>query len=328
MRNILLIANFWSQECGEFCYEITADVGLPKPFDKVDFSAYTSTQTSKTLRICSKNLGFEKAFTTLVDMRIKNPNKKIKARSVLQNFISSPIVNEETGHSNFVIEFFANFFQYRKQMAFISEYNQVVGKGSPNNKTGKGKDGAGASSSSMHSTAHSSALKKPQKIVKTIIEDSSPDDFNPSNELQLVNSCILSFFPDKAGYYSTLAVVYAKDNQFDVRVIEVTAKATMPDGKMVIEFRGPARELIYQDIPVSNESEKDWSLTSFIRGEAFMCPKTFLVPRKGSAVIQVSFQAPHSGRFEGSLQLKNIEAGDSFEYGLVGLADEVRILLL
>jgi hypothetical protein len=91
---------------------------------------------------------------------------------------------------------------------------------------------------------------------------------------------------------------------------------------MVIEFRGPARELIFQDIPISNDSDKDWSLTAFVRGDNFFGPKSLHVPKKGNAVMQVSFQAPHSGRFEGALQLKNTEAIDSFEYGLLGMADE------
>ena len=307
---------------GEFCYEVNVDVGLPKPLDKVDFNAYTTTQTMKTLRLCSKNLAFEKAFTVLADMRIKNPNKKIKARSVLQNFVSSPIVNEETGHSNFLIDFFASFFQYRKQLSFISEYVQPLGKGlNVNIKLLKGKDKDSANGTVLSSNS-SGPLKKPQKVLKTTIEDAAPDDVNPSNEMQMLNSCLLSFFPEKAGFYNTLAVIHAKDNPYDIRVMEVTAKVTMPDGKMVIEFRGPARELIFQDIPISNDSDKDWSLTAFVRGDNFFGPKSLHVPKKGNAVMQVSFQAPHSGRFEGALQLKNTEAIDSFEYGLLGMADE------
>lgn len=48
-----------------------------------------------------------------------------------------------------------------------------------------------------------------------------------------------------------------------------------------------------------------------------------MVPRKGSAVLQITFLGPFAGKFDGSLQLKNVDAGDSFEYGLTGLADEV-----
>jgi hypothetical protein len=43
--------------------------------------------------------------------------------------------------------------------------------------------------------------------------------------------------------------------------------------------------------------------------------------------MQISFQGPTAGKFDGSLQLKNVDAGDSFEYGLVGLADEVILTL-
>lgn len=251
------------KEIGEFCYEVNIEVGLPKPFDRLDFSTNTSSQTTKTLRIGSKNLAFEKAFSILAEMRIKNPNKKIKARSVLQNFISSPIANEETGHSNFVLEFFSSFFQYKKQINFVSEYIQVASKGggqsSPNNRPAQLRKEISALSSS-HSTAGAVAKKAP-KMLKTTIEDSSPEDFNPMNETQMLNSSIISFYPERAGHYSSMAVVYAKDNLFDVRVLEVNAKVTMPDGKMVIEFRGPARELIYQDIPIANESDKDWYCT-------------------------------------------------------------------
>jgi hypothetical protein len=316
------------QEIGEFCYEINVDVGLPKAVDRLDFSTHTGVSTNKTMRICSKNLAFEKAFTLLADMRIKNPNKKIKARSVLQNFISSPVASEETGHSNFAIEFLASFFQYKKLIPFVSEYVQI-GKaaGSPQQKGKKEL----VSELSAHSNrgggvGGGGGGKKTQKILKTLIEDSTPEDFNPMNESQMLNSCLLSFYPEKAGHYSTLAVVYAKDNLNDVRVLEVNAKATMPDGKMVIEFRGPSRELISQDIPVINESDKEWFLTTSLKGDWFSGPKNLVVPRKGSATLQISFVAPHVGRFEGSLQLRNPEASDTFEYALVGLADEVNTI--
>ena len=298
------------KEIGEFCYEVNVEVGLPRSSDKLEFSASTGNLLTKAIRIGSKNTAFDKAFMIITESRIKNPNKKIKARSVLQNFVSSPIVNDDTGHSNFVVELLSDFFSYKKQIPFVSDYMRA--------KTAPTVTSTTVVSDNKRDSQN--AGKKYQKMPKTLIEDPTTEELKTTAEP--LNSCLIAFNPEKAGHYNSVAIVYSKENHYDIRVFELNATVLMPDGKMVLEFVGPARQPIYQDIPISNESERDWLLSAFIRGDGFSCPKSLTVPRGGSNAIQVSFTGPHAGKFDGNLQLKNVEMGDFFQYGLVGLADE------
>ena len=77
------LVSFSEKDSGEFCREIMIEVGLPKSVEKVEFSIVKDNRANMALRLSSKNLGFEKAFNLITESRIKNPNKKIKARSFL-----------------------------------------------------------------------------------------------------------------------------------------------------------------------------------------------------------------------------------------------------
>eukprot|EP01034_Spumella_vulgaris_P029495 gene29495-36557_t len=185
--------------------------------------------TSMAIRIASKNTGFEKAFTQLTDTRIKNPNKRIKARAIFQNLISSPVVNDETGQSNYVIDFTQNYFQFRKPISL------------------------------------------------------------------------------KAGVYQNTCMVVGRDNPFDIRVIDITAKVDVPDAKMVLEFkedrsRHPHHERVAEGLE----------------------PKTLLVPKGSSSptMLEIIFIGSFSGTFEGNLQLRNPDGNDVFDYTLIGTAED------
>ena len=282
-------------EIGEFCYEIICDVGLPKPTDKLEFAASYGKQVVKSIRLNSKSPAFEKAFFTLTEVRMKNPNKKIKARAVLQALVASPVTNFETGHSNFIMEYLSGFFQFKKQIPFVSEYVRA----------------------SKKDESHG---KKVPKTLKTIMDDPSQDDLKTSGEAY--NTSMITFYPEKAGTYATLGVLYSKENPYDIRVLEVTAKVTIPDSKMALEFRGPAKELIIQDIPLTNHSQFDWNLKVTITGAGFTGPVMIQVGAGASTTFQVAFTGPYAGTHTGLLKLYNPDAGDTFTYRLEGFAEE------
>lgn len=287
---------FVEKDIGEFSYEIHVEVGLPKASDKLDFSALYGGTTLLSLKLASKNSGFEKALSLLTETRIKNPNKKIRARSSLQSLLSSPIISEDSGQSNFLIEFLPSFFIYKKQLPFVSEYISNKGKGVI-------KD-----------------VNKYKKCLKTALEKTTVEETN--NSATLLNTVLLAFAPEKAGTYCTTAVLYSKDNKVDVRVVDLSISVGMPDSKIVLEFRGPAREKITQEIPVKNESEQDWNLTINITGKSFYAQKALFVPAMSECPLEICFRSPVSGKFDGVIQLKNIDGMDAFQYNLTGIAEE------
>jgi hypothetical protein len=310
---------FSEKETGEFCKEIVANVGLPKTSERVDFAAQKDTHVSLAMRIASKNATFEKAFGILGDMRIKNNTKKLRARSIFQNLVASQVVNEETGQSQFLLDFLGGFFEYTRNLAFVSEYMKFknAGDGPGDNTAVVPGTGAGA-----RANKNANPASKYKKMLRSVIE---PVPIEEVGQMDTLNTTPISFVPPKAGHYHSLAVVHSRDNPYDVRVIEVGANVSMPDSKMALEFNGPARTRITQMIPIKNESKRDWSLVVTLQGKGFTAPKGLLVPSEQSASLEVSFYAAKAGKYAGQLLLRNTtgsEANDSFEYKLLGEAED------
>lgn len=318
---------FVDAEQGEFCHEINADVGLPKPADRLDLNILQGSKVNILLTFNSKNPAFEKAYGVVSETRIKNANKKIRARAIFQNLMSTVIQNDETGQSNFLLDFTANFFAYKRPVPFLSEYlkwpvKPVVGNGT------KEKD-------------NNQNTSKFKRIPKTLLDVIAPTDevFVAAN-YEGINKSLLAFTPERAGVYKTTGVVYAEDNPCDIRCVELSITARVPDAKMMLEFNGPARKKLIQDIPIMNETDSDWTLTvgvgtgnkdkekdkeySLFSQKPFTTfpKKTLIVPKHGQANLQVFFYSCIAGNFQGKLQLRNVENNDVFDYTLMGVAED------
>jgi hypothetical protein len=296
---------FNEPELGEFCYQVDAEVTLPKVGEKLAIDIVQANSSRLALSFNSKNSQFEKALSTLTESRIKNANKKIRARSVFAGILSSKSTNDEFGSSTFLLDFTNSFFGFSKKVSLVSEY-------------AKWTSASGGKGGSTELLAHSVPLK---------LKKNSRNSIEIANELSdsldvTLNSAILSFNPEKAGVYKSVAVIHPEDNPYDIRCVELCVTAKVPDMKMVIEFNGPARTRILQEIPLHNESDSDWSLIVSCSGKNFSVPKVVSVPAKLQGNFEVAFFSSLAGKFEGKLQLKNSENGDMFDFNLIGIADE------
>ena len=288
------------KNAGEFCYEIEAETGLPVASDVCTFSVEIGRgpdNSRKALRVSSRNGGFERALQAAMDTRLTNPGKKQRLRALLQNLVAAPITDEETGVSNFVVEIQSPYFNCLKALPFVSEYAP-----SPVGAAGRAQ----------------SAPAKYKKCARTLIDEVAPAEANSSSA---PNSTFFNFMPERPGLYKARAVIYSKDNAFDVRVIDICGTVTLAALNQVLEFRGPARRTLSQDIPIRNDGPSDWSLQAHVAGRGFSGPKALAVPRGATATYTISFTGPFVGSFDGVLQLKSGE-GDCFEYKLQAAAEE------
>lgn len=295
---------FSDKHAGEFSYDIITEVGLPKSSEKLDFQSVLSkgSPIQRALRLSSKNVIFEKAVNQAMEIRLSNPAKKNKLRVALQNLLSNPLEDELAGSSPFVIEFTSPYFNCSKKLPFISEYISLA--------------------SNMNTTGGrpSSTANKFRKTPKSLIEPLNANE--QKSAVNTANSAIISFNPDKAGIYSSKVIVYARDNRNDIRIIDVVADIIMPESQMAVTFKCNARQKIIQEIPITNESDKNWKLTAVISGKGFSCPKGIEVNSKDSGMFPITFNPPYEGTFEGNLQFKNMDGGDVFDYTLNGLSEE------
>lgn len=74
----------------------------------------------KALRISSRNSGFERALQVATDVRLTNPGKKQRLRTILQNLIAAPVTDEESGMSNYIVEIQSPYFNCLKALPFVS----------------------------------------------------------------------------------------------------------------------------------------------------------------------------------------------------------------
>lgn len=297
---------FADPQVGEFCYEIKLEVGLNRAAERVEFQAVQTKkgQVRKAMRISSRNPAFERAVSMLTDHRLSNPNKKLRARSILQGCVASLQTNEDIGDVSFYVEFVSPFFSCGRQVNFISEY--LIGPDAREKQLAAG----------LPRTAQSNRFPK---IVRSCVEDLGPTDSE-----RTANTAILTFTPDRVGTYQGRAVVWGASNPLDIRVIDIQANVSVPPTKMLIEFHGPAKQSISQDIPIRNDQEKDLNLTVTVTGRGFSAPKTLQVPKGATVDLRVQFISPVSGSCDGVLTLRNTEAGpaDSFSYTLLGVASD------
>ena len=288
---------------GEFCYEIVLEVGLPKSSEKLDFSALRDgSTTQKMVRFSSKNALFEKALTHATEVRLSNPAKKAKARSVINSLLASSVEDEVTGAASFAVEVLSPFFTVPRVIPFVSEYSQASG---------------GPASPGARPDTQGNKFKK---VLKTSLDAVTPQDVAAPG----LNGALLSFNPDRAGTYAAQVALFSRSNKCDLRIFELHVVVTMPDAKIVLEFKGPARQKLSQDIPIQNTSGRDWNLLANVSGRGFAGPKSLAVPRGDKAVYPLTFTGPYAGSFEGTLSLANKdgEHNDHFDYALVGVADE------
>ena len=281
---------------GEFTYEVVLEVGLPKSSDTLGMKAFTDgSATQRMLRISSKNYAVDKAMGLLTDTRMANSSKKGRVRAVISSLLGSPVDNDALGTSQFVLNVSSPYFQLPKSLNMLSEY--AVG-------------------GAMGSTAKPTTAKK---VSRTVLDELAGGE-NPNN--LPANAAILNFNPDKAGTYNTSVIAYSRQNRYDIRFFEINSSVTMPPTQMSMHFSGPANHKITQEIPVQNESSKNWTLSATCSGKGFSGPMKLEVPKGDKVAYVVTFCGPAVGNYEGTLILKNSEGQDMFDYKLSGTAEE------
>eukprot|EP01033_Poteriospumella_lacustris_P004189 gene4189-2988_t len=311
---------FFDAECGEFCYQINADVGLPRAADKIDAAVLLGQPSHLAVTFNAKNAPFEKAFTVLTDVRVKNANKKIKARGVCHSFLAAAVAREDTGQATFAIDFTAPFFATRRTFPLVSEYLRWPPASTAAAAALKGNAVGGGVTAATATNPNAAKVKKPGRTQLELLA-ALPDD---DHERDWLNRAILTFEPARAGHYRALAVVRPADNPRDVRCVEFNVVAKVPDAKMTLEFNGPARQLYTQEIPVANETDADWALAvALVGGRGFATDvKSLLVPAHGVVTLRVRFFPLAAGEVDAKLTLRNAETNDLFEYALVGVTDD------
>ena len=99
---------------------------------------------------------------------------------------------------------------------------------------------------------------------------------------------LASFHPHAAGTFPARIVMRSAS---EVRVYAIEATVSAPGVSRELSFSAPARQAIFQDIPIVNNTQEEWTLkASFSGSRAFDGPGVIRVGRKSSGVYPLKYK--------------------------------------
>lgn len=132
-------------------------------------------------------------------------------------------------------------------------------------------------------------------------------------------SFTINFTPRNPGTYNGILLL---TSPWDVRAIAIEGKSRSPGMKAELEFHCPARQLIVQDIPITNGSESEWVVAAILQGEFFSGPREVRIPAGKTKNYSLAFNPSWVCDVTGQLVLRNNDTQEKYTYVLKGKADE------
>ena len=120
------------------------------------------------------------------------------------------------------------------------------------------------------------------------------------------------------------------EDKSDIRIYKVIVSSAPKPIRGIIELKCPAGEELKQQIPIVNNTEKDWFIKASLTYDVarngpgiFIGSKDLAVKKKSTVNYVLGFQPQVAeGEVEGKLVLTNQTTNDHYEYELLGKAEE------
>uniref|UniRef100_T1JAS5 Calponin-homology (CH) domain-containing protein n=1 Tax=Strigamia maritima TaxID=126957 RepID=T1JAS5_STRMM len=134
---------------------------------------------------------------------------------------------------------------------------------------------------------------------------------------QYSNLLIIKIQPIVHGYVLSRLILKSPR---DIRVYQIQLCVNSKIPLAFLEFSTPAHQAIAQDIPITNITTFDWSLTAHIEGRGFSGPQKLDVPSHSSQNYSLVFWPMKESTVEGSLKFVNEFDGMEYNFNLLGKA--------
>ncbi|XP_044044267.1 cilia- and flagella-associated protein 47-like isoform X3 [Siniperca chuatsi] len=128
----------------------------------------------------------------------------------------------------------------------------------------------------------------------------------------------LLFQADSVGQFTCQVVLRS---WCDTRVYVLEALVTSQGGSVHLHFNSPAHRSVTQDIPLHNETHKDWKMQAEVCGEGFSGPKLLNVPAGTRACYPITFHPSAQCIVMGKLSLHNDCDGTEHVFTLRGVGE-------
>jgi hypothetical protein len=289
------------ENVGQFCYEVVGSVGLPPPSADLSFDVNAeegSMEQEKILKIPARNGQIDRAAGVVLDRMASNIRTRM--RNVLMSFLAPAGPEETNGLVRYRCTMDSPFFQGSPDVIMKgNEFAATLGGGSKSGTPSTGRRGGGGGSGSKTATLEDNVGEKP-----------------------LSNFIALNFYPKEAGDYSCTVMMMPFTGEPDLRIYTISSKVVTAPKETSLDFRAPARQVITQDIPISNNGAEDWTLSCVVGGsKCFSGSNSFKVPANSTAAYPLSFKPAWLCEEEGTLTMKNAKAGNSFVFNLHGIGE-------
>lgn len=128
----------------------------------------------------------------------------------------------------------------------------------------------------------------------------------------------------------TCNVLLRSEDRSDIRIYKLVVTSSPKPIRGAIELKCPAGEELKQQIPIVNNSERDWVIRATLTYDVskyghgvFTGQKELTVKKKTASAYVLGFQ-PHNAdcEFEGRLVLVNQITNDNYDYELIGKSEE------
>jgi hypothetical protein len=167
----------------------------------------------------------------------------------------------------------------------------------------------------------SAAKRDNPKLDASRVPSDMMSDKGDDNRLQLV-------FTAKVVKRYEAKVMISNQAKTDVRIFDLAIKTHPPPVFGQLTFNVPARHNVVQDIPINNESDKDWTIKvelQYDRGQPARFDvgrSDFSAPRKQVTNIPLKFAPDWVCECKGKLTITILSTNQTFVYELLGKGEE------
>eukprot|EP00755_Sulcionema_specki_P010722 Sspe_Gene.7078::Locus_2392_Transcript_2_2_Confidence_0.625_Length_8917::g.7078::m.7078 len=161
----------------------------------------------------------------------------------------------------------------------------------------------------------------PKEVTVKTDKGGEGEDGAHKKQKQLVKPIAfnVTFNPRGPGVYPGKIIL---TSHYDVRVIEMEGKSRSPGMRGELDFACTARQVITQEIPITNRSNKDWTIHAALTGEYFTGPREVHVKAGKTKIYPLTFSPSWVCEVQGTLVLRNNESLEKTTYTLRGKVDE------
>lgn len=146
-----------------------------------------------------------------------------------------------------------------------------------------------------------------------------------SSQPEMVNKFMLNFAPKTPGEYPC-EITMTSAKKTDIRIYTISLSVKPKRNVVNLEMVSYARSETKQDIPIVNNSDKDWQVKVTLTQETkdFTAGKDFNVRKKSTGYCTISFKPQWTCEVKGKLVLEVAATSEVYEFNLKGIGEEPR----